>query len=123
MRKLKGCQGYVAMTFLHVHEVTSHGDSDGGSYYCTLSARKDIWAPGLSDNHRLELTFTKGLLPDSKQDNIIQHNPVAKARDSEGYTDQALRGNSKRSATEVNLFFFFKSLVCALCQHPKDSRA
>ena len=61
------------MTFLHVHEVTSHGDSDGGSYYCTLSARKDIWAPGLSDNHRLELTFTKGLLPDSKQDNIIQH--------------------------------------------------
>jgi hypothetical protein len=89
------------MTLTHVHTVMSHGDSDGGNYYCTLSVR----APGLADNHRLDLTFTKGLLPDSKQDNIIQHK-IPSCQDSEGYTDQALRGNSK-SATEVNLFFFF----------------
>ena len=61
MRKLKECQGCVAMTFGHVHAATSNGDSDGGTRNSTPTVWKDDWAPDLTDNHR------------SEQDNIIQH--------------------------------------------------
>ena len=62
------------VTLGHVHTVTSYGDSDGGTPDSTLTVwQKDDWAPDLTDKHWLDLTFTKGLLPGSKQENFIQH--------------------------------------------------
>ena len=109
----------MLMKWLHMQTVTvvhatvprQSGEMDGGTRYSTPSVwRKDDWVPYLTDNHLLDLTFTKGLLPDSKQDNIIQHK-IPSCQDTPRAT---LIKHSK-----VNLFFFLLSFGLYTMLPPK----
>ena len=63
------------MTLGHVHTVMSHGDPVTVVLVTVLrqSERRTTGLQILLTTTDWLLTFTKGLLPDSKQDNIIQH--------------------------------------------------